>query len=167
MITLGIDPGSQITGYGIIQSQGNRNRLIAAGPIRLNKIQALGDKLLALQDQVEALIREHKPNALALEKVFHGVNFNSALKLGYVRGVVILAAAKHQIPLGEYAPTEVKKAVCGNGRAEKQQIQEMVRLLLNLPDVPKPHDVADALAIAICHAHQGPILARYGGGRGR
>ena len=160
MIILGIDPGSRITGYGLIRSEGNRTSVIEAGPIRLAKIESIEDRLVELATQLNQLIRTHQPQAVAIEKVFHGVNAKSTLILGYARGVVLLTAAQHGIPIAEYAATEVKKALTGFGRADKAQIKEMVKILLKLQSDPKPHDVTDALAIALCHAHLGPIQAR-------
>ncbi|CAM2009749.1 crossover junction endodeoxyribonuclease RuvC [Acanthopleuribacter pedis] len=160
MIILGIDPGSRITGFGLINSRGNHSAMIEAGPIRLQKIEDIGERLVVLADTLEELITRHKPDAMALEKVFHGVNAKSTLVLGYARGVILLCAARHNLPVAEYAATEVKKAITGFGRAEKTQIKEMVKILLKLEKDPKPHDVTDALAIALCHAHMGPIKAR-------
>ena len=165
MIILGIDPGSVTTGYGLIKSSGNRLLHIDGGAIRLKKhSQDMAQRMLFLGETLDRLIQTHRPDAVALERVFHGVNFSSALKLGYVRGVVLFFSAKHHLELAEYNPTEVKKSLTGYGRAEKTQMQEMVRMLLNLPKIPKPHDVADALALAICHAHTAPYLNRIQSG---
>ena len=161
MIILGIDPGSQITGFGVIKVEGSRFQVLEAGPIRLKKFGDLPQRLLHLNDHLDQLIQRHQPQALAIEKVFHGVNVQSALVLGHVRGVVMMLAAKYNMSIGEYAPTQVKKSVTGYGRAEKEQMQEVVRILLHLDEIPKPNDVADALAIAICHAHAAPVNARY------
>ena len=161
MIILGIDPGSNTTGYGVLECRANRFQVIEAGPIRLRRKESIGERLWALSREVEALLLKHKPDSISLEKVFHGVNFNATLHLGYVRGAILLLAAKHAVPLAEYASTEVKKSVTGYGRADKAQVAEMVRILLNLREPPKPHDVSDALALAICHAHLSPTLARY------
>lgn len=163
MIILGIDPGSVITGYGVLKSEGNRFRVIDAGPLHLKKHGELPNRLVYLAERVEVLIETHQPDVLSIEKVFHGVNFNSTLRLGYVRGVVLMLAARRGVAVAEYAATEVKKAVTGYGRAEKSQVQEMVRMLLGLPEIPKPNDVADALALAICHAHTAPVMERYRG----
>lgn len=161
MIVIGIDPGSIVTGYGIIESRGSRLRLIDAGPLRLKKhSEDIPKRLQYLGEQLSHIIETHQPQALAVERVFHSVNFSSALKLGYVRGVVLYIAAKFGLEIAEYSPTEIKKSITGYGRAEKSQMGEMVRMLLNLPKVPKPHDVSDALAMAIYHAHTAPILKR-------
>jgi len=161
VIILGIDPGSLITGVGLIETDGNRFHVLEAVPLRLKKAGEIPQRLLLLATELETKVRAHRPDVVSLEKVFHGKNFQSALVLGYVRGVILMLAARYEIPVAEYAATEVKKAVCGYGKADKAQVQEMVRLLLNLPTVPKPPDVADALALAICHAHTGPVKARY------
>lgn len=159
MIILGIDPGSRITGYGLIHSRGNHSALIEAGPIRLQKIEDIGARLVVIAETLDGLIEKHRPDAISLEKVFHGVNAKSTLVLGYVRGVILMCAARHGVAVAEYAATEVKKAVTGYGRAEKDQVKEMVKILLKLEKDPKPHDVTDALANALCHAHLGPIQA--------
>ncbi len=161
---MGIDPGSRTTGYGILRVEGNHFQLLDAGPIHLVKQGAIPQRLYYLSEQIDALIRTSKPDVLSIEKVFHGVNFQSALLLGYARGVILMQAAHHDLNLAEYAATEVKKAVTGYGRAEKGQVQEMVRILLNLRDPPKPTDVTDALAVAICHAHIAPVAQRFGMG---
>lgn len=161
MKVLGIDPGSITTGYGLLESRGNRLKLIAAGPLRLKKQHNdMAKRLEYLGCELEKILLTYKPDALAVEKVFHSVNFSSALKLGYVRGVVLFLAARFGLEIAEYSPTEVKKSLTGYGRAEKGQVQEMVRMLLGLEKPPQPHDVADALALAIYHAHTAPILKR-------
>lgn len=163
MIILGVDPGSIITGYGLVETDGNRFQVLEAGPIRLKSAGEISMRLLLLATELEKHVREHKPDVVSLEKVFFGKNFHSALTLGYVRGVVLMLSARYNLPVAEYSPTEVKKAVCGYGKAEKGQVQEMVRMLLNLPQLPQPSDVADALALAICHAHMGPMRERFAG----
>ena len=152
MIVIGVDPGSRVTGVGVISVAGNRLKHVYSGPIRL-KAADITERLVLLHDELSRFIAEYKPDALAVEKVFHAVNVKSTLLLGQVRGVILFTAAKAGIPIREYSATEVKKAVVGFGRAEKEQMQWMVQKLLALPEVPKPHDVADALAIAICDAH--------------
>ena len=160
MIVLGIDPGSRITGFGLVRVEGKLLRHLDSGPIRLNTKEPIEKRLVELMDRLDALIEEHQPDVMAVEKVFHGVNFKSTLILGYVRGTILLTATKRGVPLAEYAATQVKVAVTGYGRAEKTQVQEMVRILLGLPAVPKPNDVADALAVAICHATSAKFLSR-------
>jgi len=163
VIILGIDPGSRITGYGFLEKEGNRLRLLDAGPIRLEKEGEIPQRLQALCFFLEEKIREFSPDALSVEKVFHGPNFKATVLLSYVRGVVLMLAGRYELDVFEYAPSEVKKAVTGYGRAEKVQVQEMVKILLKLPSVPKPNDVADAIALSICHAHQSPAMGRLRG----
>ena len=165
MIILGIDPGSRTTGFAVIHSIGNQLKLAEGGAIRLEKEGEFSARLLCLGQRLDDILLHHRPDSLALEKVFHGLNVASTLKLGYIRGLVLYKAATHQVPVAEYDATVVKKAVTGYGRAEKHQVQEMVRVLLNLKETPKPHDVADAMAIAICHAHTAPSIARFHGNR--
>jgi len=147
----GIDPGSDRTGYGCVDSDGSRHRLVVCGAITTRSCTTFPDKLLVIYRELAALIARHAPAMVAVENVFHAVNVRSALKLGHARGIAILAAAEQGVPIAEYTPAEVKRAVVGYGRAEKHQVQEMVRLILSLPAVPEPNDAADALAVAICH----------------
>jgi crossover junction endodeoxyribonuclease RuvC len=149
----GIDPGSDRTGYGCVETGGSRHRIIVSGAIT-NPVQtAFPQKLLKIHSCLSALLAEHRPDCVAIENLFHAVNVRSALKLGHARGVAVLAAVEAGLPVAEYTPAEVKQAVVGYGRAEKHQVQQMVKLILGLAAVPAPHDAADALAIAICHAH--------------
>lgn len=150
-IIIGIDPGSRSTGYGIIASNGNQHRYITSGCIKTVG-DYLADKLRQIHQGISEIIRVHQPNTAGIEQVFMNKNANSALKLGQARGAAIVALAASAIPVAEYAPREIKKAVVGHGAAEKSQIQHMVKLLLNLDKEPSS-DAADALAIAICHAH--------------
>jgi crossover junction endodeoxyribonuclease RuvC len=153
MRVLGIDCGSQTTGFGIIDSDDQRHCLVAAGAIRLSPKQTFSQRLLKIHDQMDQLILRYSPSVLAVEDQFYLSNFKSVLKLGQVKGVVLLTAAKAGIPVAEYSPLEVKSAVTGYGRAEKAQVQAMVRKLLRLPELPQPFDTSDALALAICHLH--------------
>jgi len=162
VIIMGVDPGTVVAGYGFLRYDGNRFQLVDAGPVRLKAKGALPERLLFLEQSLDALFREHRPDAVAIEKVFGGVNFQSTLRLGYARGIVLMLAARHGTAVAEYAPNEVKKAITGYGRADKQQIQEMVRILLKLRAQPKPADVADALALAICHGHLAAFARRHG-----
>lgn len=157
MIILGIDPGSRVTGYGVLETRGNQLKYISAGAFVLHKENDFAARLALLWSELECLIKSHQPDAISLEKAFFGVNVRSALLLGQVRGCVLTFAGHFGIPIAEYSATEVKKAVTGYGRAEKNQMQEMVRILLSLPTIPKPHDAADALGLAICHAHSRPV----------
>ncbi|MBW2631502.1 MAG: crossover junction endodeoxyribonuclease RuvC [Deltaproteobacteria bacterium] len=152
MIILGIDPGTKTTGYGVVE-KGERSILnIAYGEIRMRRGESLSACLKKIYDQLIEIITEYAPDVIALEDIFYGKNVKSLIKLGQARGVVILAASHSNIPLYEYTPLEVKKAVVGYGRAEKMQVQHMVRVILSLQEAP-PLDASDALAIAICHSN--------------
>ena len=157
MRVFGIDCGTNCTGYGVVDVQyGPREtRLIAvaAGGLKLSREQPLPMRLAYIYAELSALLELHRPEVVAVEEVFYSVNAKSALKLGHVRGVALLAAATHGLPVAEYAPLTIKSAVVGYGRAEKHQVQQMVMRLLNLDQIPEPADAADALAIAICHLH--------------
>jgi crossover junction endodeoxyribonuclease RuvC len=152
----GIDPGSERTGYGCIETGGIRHRLVACGAISAPSSASFPDKLLGIHGTLAALLRQHRPDCVAIESLFHALNVRSALKLGHARGVAMLAAVEAQLPVVEYTPAEIKRAIVGYGRADKTQVQQMVKLLLGLPSVPTPHDAADALAVAICHVHSQP-----------
>jgi crossover junction endodeoxyribonuclease RuvC len=158
----GIDPGSERTGYGCIDRVGSRHQLVVCGSLTGPPRAAFPDKLKAIHAGLVVLLREQRPDFVVVETIFHARNVRSALKLGHARGVALLAAAEAGIPVVEYAPAEIKRAVAGYGRAEKQQIQQMIKILLGLDRVPSPHDVADALAVAVCHLHSttGPIGER-------
>ena len=162
MRVLGIDCGCEATGYGIIETDGNNHRLVKAGTIRTSARQPFPERLRSIAEQLAGLMAgfaaNGQPLAVAVEEVFFAANVKSALKLGHVRGVALLEAARAGLPVSEYSPLEVKSSVVGYGRAEKHQVQRMVQSLLGLPEPPESADAADALAIAICHAHRG--LAR-------
>jgi len=149
----GIDPGSERTGFGCVETDGSRHRIVVCGAISTHGADSFSDKLLQIHRRLAALIADARPDAVAVENLFHAVNVRSALKLGHARGVAMLAAVEAGLPVIEYTPAEIKRAVVGYGRAEKHQVQHMVKLLLGLPAVPTPHDAADALAVAICHLH--------------
>jgi crossover junction endodeoxyribonuclease RuvC len=149
---LGIDCGSERTGYGVIDSDGLRHRIVAAGVIRTNPKQAFERRLLDIAGGLRKLIAEHTPETAAVEGVFFSANARSALKLAHVRGVALLAVAEAGIGLGEYSPMEVKTSVVGYGRAEKSQVQMMIRSILRLAEPIESEDACDALAVAICHA---------------
>jgi crossover junction endodeoxyribonuclease RuvC len=153
VIIIGIDPGTRVTGYGIIQLEGTSFTAIDYGCVRPPPSLKLSDRYLILFNAMEELIEKYRPQALAVETQFVQKNIQSAIKLGMARGIAVIAAKKKGIPVFEYAPTKAKLAVVGNGRASKQQVQGMIKLLLNLPEPPTPEDAADALALAICHAH--------------
>ena len=152
MRVLGIDCGSARTGYGIIDSDGCRHSMVVAGVIRTNIRLPFEMRLLAIAGELRGLLREHAPEAAAVEGVFYSANVKTALKLAQVRGVALLAVAESGLALAEYSPLEVKTAVVGYGRAEKKQVQLMVKSLLNLDRPVGSEDAADALAVAICHA---------------
>jgi crossover junction endodeoxyribonuclease RuvC len=152
----GIDPGSERTGYGCIETDGRRHRLVICGAITASATDAFPARLARIHRQLSALLAECQPDSVAIENLFHAVNVRSALKLGHARGVAMLAAVEAGCPIAEYTPAEVKRAVVGYGRAEKAQVQQMIKLLLGLDEVPSPHDAADALAVAICHLHSAP-----------
>jgi crossover junction endodeoxyribonuclease RuvC len=149
----GIDPGSERTGYGCIETDGSRHRIVTCGAIATPASAAFPQKLLVIHQRLAALLGECRPDSVAIENLFHAVNVRSALKLGHARGVAMLAAVEAGVAVAEYTPAEIKRAVVGYGRAEKPQVQQMVKLILGLAAVPSPHDAADALAVAICHAH--------------
>jgi len=152
MRILGIDPGSRTTGYGFIEQQGNRLIHIDNGAIMTRSRNALADRLALIYRQLEELIKEFQPEAVAVEQVFMAKNPASALKLGHARGVALLAGIQAGLPVAEYTALQVKSAVVGYGRASKSQVQQMTRTLLCLPEIAQ-EDASDALAIAICHAH--------------
>jgi crossover junction endodeoxyribonuclease RuvC len=161
MRVMGIDCGSEYTGYGVVESD-DRAKLhcIVAGAVRLAARDSLELKLAKIFRELCSVIREHEPEVVAIEDVFYAVNAKSALKLGHVRGVAMLAVAECGLRVAAYAPLAVKSSVVGYGKAEKCQVQAMVARLLNLPQIPEPADVADALAIAICHLHTSATLSR-------
>ena len=156
MRVFGIDPGSARTGYGCVETGGARQRLVTCGAIRAPSSASFPDKLLGIHAALAALLRKHRPDCVAIESLFHALNVRSALRLGHARGVAMLAAVEARLPVVEYTPAEIKRAIVGYGRAEKSQVQQMVKLLLGLPAIPTPHDAADALAVAICHANSQP-----------
>ncbi len=162
MRVFGIDPGSERTGFGCVETDGSRHRLLICGAIVSSARVPFPDKLLAIHARLGELLRDHEPDCVAIESIFHAVNARSALKLGHARGVAMLAAVQAGLPVLEYTPAEIKRAVVGYGRAEKPQVQSMIKLILGLDAVPSPHDAADALAVAICHIHSrgvGPVVA--------
>lgn len=151
MVILGIDPGSRITGWGVVEHRGNRSAYLASGALKLGAADALPERLLRLSRALEALANDHRPDACAVEKIFTAKNAHSALVLGHARGVVLCAMAGRGIALHEYNPTQIKQAVVGAGRAEKGQVQRMVAMLLGRPATLQ-EDEADALAVALTHA---------------
>lgn len=153
MRILGIDPGTAITGFGIIDYLGNKFTVVNYNCIRTPAGQNLDQRLLTVYRELGELLDRYKPEEVAVEELFFNKNVKTALAVGHSRGVAILAAAGRGLPVFEYTPLQVKQAVVGYGRADKTQVQFMVKTILNLQAAPKPDDVADALAVAICHAH--------------
>jgi len=152
-LVLGVDPGTAITGYGLVWGEGDDLRLVDYGAITTSSDEALPQRLQEIYRQLTALIQERQPAAAAVEKLFFSRNVRTALSVGQARGVTLLAMANAQLTIHEYTPLEIKQAVVGYGRATKEQVQEMVKMLLGLDSVPQPDDAADAIAVAICHIH--------------
>lgn len=153
MRILGIDPGYAITGYGIVDYVGNKFRVVDYGAITTEAGVPMPNRLLYMSVELNNLLMQYEPEAMAIEELFFSSNAKTAIAVGQGRGVALLEAARAGIDVFEYKPNQVKQAVAGYGRADKQQVQQMVKCILNLESVPKPDDTADALAIAICHAH--------------
>jgi crossover junction endodeoxyribonuclease RuvC len=161
MRVLGIDCGTEYTGYGVVEQTAEQElRSIAAGAVRLSPREPLPRRLQRVFDELSQVVTQYQPELVAIEDVFYAVNVKSALKLGQVRGVAMLVGATFGLHVCEYAPLAIKSAVVGYGRAEKSQVQQMVASLLCLSELPEPPDVADALAVAICHLHTASTLAR-------
>jgi crossover junction endodeoxyribonuclease RuvC len=169
MRVFGIDCGTEVTGFGVVDSsEDSRSQQLqfrAMGAIRLAKARTLPERLDQVFRELTAEMERWRPDTVAVEEVFYSVNAKSALKLGQVRGVALLAAAQQHIPVAEYAPLKIKSSVVGYGLAKKEQVQFMVARLLGLPRLPEPADAADALAVAICHIHTAQTLALQGAGR--
>ena len=161
MRVFGIDPGSDRTGYGCVDTDGSRHRLVVCGALKLPAGATFPERLRLIHEGLASLLADCRPDLVAIENLFHSVNVRSALKLGHARGVAILAAVQAGVQVVEYTPAEIKRAVVGYGRAEKKQVQDMVRLLLSLETAPSPYDAADALAVAICHVHSTGGVARH------
>ncbi len=159
MVIMGIDPGFAITGIGVVQYVGNRFSVLDYGVVATEAGIPFPERLLILNDGIDKMIQRYKPEAVAVEELFFNKNIKTALKVGHGRGVALLCAARSGTSVYEYTPLQVKQAVVGYGRATKEQVQQMVKILLNLEKIPKPDDAADALAVAICHAHSAKTLA--------
>jgi crossover junction endodeoxyribonuclease RuvC len=153
VIVLGIDPGTALTGFGVVEREGSRLRAIEYGTVETRAGNTDGERLVAIHAGVRELIERHHPVLVAVERIFFSRNVQTAFSVGQARGVVLLAAAEARLPIYEYTPNEVKMAVTGYGRASKEQVQRMVRTVLGLAAIPTPDDAADALAVAICLAH--------------
>ncbi|NMB21510.1 MAG: crossover junction endodeoxyribonuclease RuvC [Firmicutes bacterium] len=153
MIVMGIDPGTAITGYGVVEVKSNRHIVLGYGAIRTTTKQSTAARLETIYSELRARIAEFRPDCLAVEELFFNKNVSTALAVGQARGVALLAGAHAGLPVAEYTPLQVKMAVTGYGRADKEQVAYMIKMLLGLADVPKPDDVTDALAICVCHGH--------------
>lgn len=159
VIVLGIDPGTQNTGYGVVYARGQRLAALDGGVIETRPDMPIEKRLSVIHTRVCDLIKEHAPTALAIEDLFFGQNARSAFSVGQARGVVMLSGGMHGVPCYSYTPQAVKQAVCGSGSAAKDQVQRMVGALLSLPEPPSPDHAADALAVAICHANGAALRA--------
>lgn len=162
--TLGIDPGTAIMGFGVVEEHAGALRCVAYGALLTPSGEVLPRRLHSLYTRLTELIAEHRPGAMAVEELFFNRNVRSALAVGHARGIALLAAAQADLPVFEYSPLQVKDAVVGYGRATKEQVQLMIRTLLGLRELPRPDDAADALAVAICHLHSARLGMLTAGG---
>ena len=153
MIIMGVDPGFAITGYGIVKYEGNKFSVIDYGAITTKAGEVFSERLLKIDKEIESLIKTYKPEALSVEELFFNKNIKTAIMAAHGRGTVLTAAARMKVKIYEYTPLQVKQSVVGYGRADKKQVQQMVKIILNMDGIPKPDDAADALAVAICHGH--------------
>ncbi len=153
MIVLGIDPGFAIVGYGVLRYEKNHFTVLEYGALTTHKDTPFPQRLEEIYQGLHALIQRHRPDAISIEKLFFNTNAKTVIDVSQARGVLVLAAQLQRVPMFEYTPLQVKQSVVGYGRAEKKQVQEMTRILLNLEKIPRPDDAADALAMAICHCH--------------
>ncbi len=158
MIVLGIDPGYAIVGCGVVEYKNNHFRVLDYGAITTQAHTPFNERIEKIFDEAAELMMKYKPDAMAIEKLFFNTNQKTAIDVAQARGALVLAAQKNHIPIFEYTPLQVKQSVVGYGRAEKKQVQEMTRVMLNLEKIPKPDDAADALAMAICHCHSAGSL---------
>jgi crossover junction endodeoxyribonuclease RuvC len=159
MIVLGIDPGTANTGYGVVSGSGSRLRALEHGVVKTSPGSSLERRLCDIHEAIGELIDAHRPDSVAIEELYFGANVRTAFAVGQARGVVLLAAGQRGLPARSYTPQAVKSAVCGTGRAEKDQVGRMVARLLGLPSVPKPDHAADALAVAVCDLNRAPLAA--------
>lgn len=162
MRVLGFDPGTATTGFGVVEGKGNRLTHVAHGVIRTSPDEDFAQRLCIIYDKTRELLERYDPDAVAVEKLYFSRNVTTGITVAQARGVISLAIAQAGKPIGEFSPLEVKNAVVGYGKATKQQVQEMTKILLNLDDVPRPDDAADALAIAICQHHAGRVQRAFG-----
>ena len=165
MRVLGIDPGSETLGWGVVDGKGSKYALVDFGTVKSNRQDAFSKRLLNIYNGVAAVIDEHSPDVLSVEDTFYAVNVGVALKLGQVRGTMLLLAEQWGLEIAEYAPRLIKQTVVGYGNAEKHQVGQMVKILLGLKEPPTPHDAADALAIAICHFHHSGVSEKIAAAR--
>lgn len=163
MLILGLDPGTAITGYGLVREVEGQLIAVDYGVITTSSETEMDKRLLQIYQELSAIISRHKPDAVAVEKLFFSRNVRTAMAVGQARGVVLLTAALAGVPVYEYTPLEIKQAIVGYGGAEKQQVQQMVKLLLNLAEVPQPDDAADAIAVAVCHLHSARLVDLFSG----
>jgi crossover junction endodeoxyribonuclease RuvC len=159
MLVLGIDPGTAITGYGLVKGEDDSLTLVDYGAITTSSDRPLPERLQRIYRELTALIEDRQPTAAAVEELFFSKNVRTALSVGQARGVALLASANAGLPIHEYTPLQVKQAIAGYGRATKDQVQQMVKMLLALDSVPQPDDAADAIAVAICHIHSAKLTA--------
>ena len=165
MIILGIDPGYAIVGIGVLEYKGNKFRPIEYNAIITKAHTLTSERLKIISDEINVYLDKYNPDAVAIEELFFNNNAKTAITVAQARGVLIAHVTNKGIPIYEYTPLPIKQAVTGYGRADKKQMQQMVKMLLNLNAIPRPDDAADALAVAICHAHSAPINDRLGEGR--
>ena len=165
MVIFGIDPGYAIVGCGVVNFVNNNFSLVGYGAITTDKDMMFNERLKKIYDELTELLARFKPDAVSIEKLFFNTNQKTAIDVAQARGVIVLAVENSGIPIFEYTPLQVKQSIVGYGRAEKQQVQNMTKMLLNLEKIPKPDDAADALALAICHGHaSGSLIGRISGG---
>ena len=158
LVILGIDPGYAIVGYGVIDYNSNRFNVLKYGAVTTDAGEKFSSRLATIYDDIDGIIKRCKPDVLSIEKLYFNTNTTTAIDVAQARGVILLAATHNNIPVFEYTPLQVKSAVTGYGRAEKKQVMDMIKHILGLEKVPKPDDTADALALAICHAHSSGSL---------
>lgn len=161
MIVLGIDPGIAIVGYGVIKYIGNNFKVLSCGCITTDADLQVPERLKIIYEELNQIISSYDINSVAIEELFYNKNSKTVISVAQARGVIILSAVKNNLPIYEYTPLQVKQGVVGYGRAEKKQVQEMVKLILNLNEIPKPDDAADALAVAVCHCHNNNYMELF------
>lgn len=154
MRVIGVDPGTLVLGFGVLEKSDNDCQALDFGCLRISSKESFPSRLKKIYDKVSSVINRYKPDEFAIEDLFYAQNARVAIKMGHARGVAILAAVNHEIPTSEYSPREIKQSVVGNGAASKEQVQRMIQELLNLQELPEPLDASDALAVALCHLHR-------------